>query len=185
MTFGAGPMPGRHSTPVPEVFDPGLQGLQGPSGTTRNASTAAATAVAVTFGNHGFTLALSRATRSGRCSVTSNSTRFVPTKSRWPSKAIGSAPMHCGLQSPRPLLSMASWEQQWTPSRWRSVLAHGAEERETEAIRQATQHGMPFGDERFVAHFERHAGRTLAVRAAGRPRLTSSALASSVGSPVG
>lgn len=83
-----------------------------------------------------------------------------------------SAAMHCAPQTAPPLLSMVEWEHCWTPTRWQSVLAHGAEEREWEAIRQATQRGLPFGGHEFTADFERRAGRTLTARPVGRPRLS-------------
>jgi putative transposase len=86
-------------------------------------------------------------------------------RSQWSTAAI-----HCGLQEEPPLLSMNLWNQSWTPLRWKSVLAHGAEEREIEAIRQATQQGVPFGSQQFVADFERRAGRSLLARPRGRPR---------------
>jgi putative transposase len=94
-----------------------------------------------------------------------------------------SAPIHCGLQAEPALLSVVWWREQWTPERWRSVLAHGVEEREMEAIRQATQHGVPLGASQFVAHFERQAGRDLSVRPVGRPRVTLNLLPSSSDSP--
>jgi hypothetical protein len=37
----------------------------------------------------------------------------------------------------------------WTPERWQSVMA-GEGEREFEAIRQATERGLPLGDRDFV-----------------------------------
>src|SRR5271165_18812 len=64
-------------------------------------------------------------------------------QSSWSSAAI-----HCGLRPPHQLLSMTEWECEWTPARWQSVLALGAREREFEAIRQATQRGLPLGDQR-------------------------------------
>lgn len=82
-----------------------------------------------------------------------------------------SAEVHCGLRAAPPLLWMAEWERLWTPLRWQSVLAHGTEEPELEAIRQATKHGSPLGGQQFVADFERRAGRAVPVRAVGRPRL--------------
>ena len=94
-----------------------------------------------------------------------------------------SASIHCGLQAEPPLLSVVWWKQVWTPERWRSVLAHGAEEREMYAIRQATQHGVPFGSSQFVAHFERQSGRDLSVRPVGRPRVTPNSPPSSAGPP--
>jgi hypothetical protein len=66
---------------------------------------------------------------------------------------------------------MAEWERLWTPLRWQSVLAHGTEERELEAIRQATKHGSPLGGQEFVAEFEFRAGQAIAGRKIGRPRL--------------
>jgi putative transposase len=86
-----------------------------------------------------------------------------------------SAAVHCGLRSAPPLLSMVEWERCWSPERWQSVLAHGAEEREVEAIRQATQHGLPFGSQEFAADLERRVGRSLAIRSVGRPRQDTSA----------
>jgi hypothetical protein len=68
---------------------------------------------------------------------------------------------------------MTEWEHVWTQERWQSVLAHGAGEREFDVIRQATQRGLPLGDQDFVAGFERSAGRTPAIRPVGRPRLIS------------
>jgi putative transposase len=86
-----------------------------------------------------------------------------------------SAAVHCGLRTAPPLLSMTEWERVWTPERWQSVLAHGAGEREFDVIRQASQRGVPVGDESFIAGFERNAGRTLAIRPVGRPPLISTA----------
>jgi putative transposase len=82
-----------------------------------------------------------------------------------------SAAMHCGLRAVPPLLSTSEWERLWTPSRWQSVLAHGAEERDIGAIRAATMRGLPLGDQKFVAAFERRSGRELVVRPVGRPRV--------------
>jgi putative transposase len=83
-----------------------------------------------------------------------------------------SAPVHCGFAAAPPLLSMNWGRQSWTPARWQSVLAHGAEERQTEAIRLATQQGVPFGSQNFIADFEHRAGRSLLARPVGRPRLS-------------
>ncbi len=85
-----------------------------------------------------------------------------------------SAAIHCGSRSAPPLLSLAEWERLWTPERWRGVLAHGADERELGAIRQATQHGLPFGSQEFISDLERRCGRPPAVRSVGRPRLAPS-----------
>ena len=82
-----------------------------------------------------------------------------------------SAAPHCGLRAAPPLLLMAEWERLWTPLRWQSVLAHGTDERELDAIRQATKHGSPLGGQELVADFERHRGRAITVRKIGRPRL--------------
>jgi putative transposase len=90
-----------------------------------------------------------------------------------------SAAVHCGCRSAPPLLSLAEWESLWTPERWRVVLAHGPDERELGAIRQAIQHGLPFGNQEFITDLERRCGRPLAVRPVGRPRLTPAALPAS------
>ena len=96
-----------------------------------------------------------------------------------------SAPAHCGAQAAPPLLTVGWWAQLWTPERWRSVLARGEEEREIEAIRQATRHGLPLGDCGFVAQFERQTGRPMSIRPVGRPRVMAALLSSSVASPAG
>ena len=82
-----------------------------------------------------------------------------------------SAAIHCGSRSSPSLLSLTEWQSLWTPDRWRSVLAHGPDERELEGIRHATQHGLPFGNQEFISDLERRCGRPLAVRSVGRPRL--------------
>ncbi len=76
---------------------------------------------------------------------------------------------------------MTWWQQAWTPERWRSVLALGADEREVEAIRIATQHGVPLGDQEFIGHFTRQAGRDLTIRPVGRPKSSSSPAAYTAG----
>lgn len=88
-------------------------------------------------------------------------------QSKW-----SSASVHCGFEEVPPLLSLNWWKESWTPVRWQSVLAHGAEERHIEGIRAATQQGVPFGSHEFVANFEVRAGRSLLARPAGRPRLS-------------
>jgi hypothetical protein len=88
-----------------------------------------------------------------------------------------SAAVHCGLRAAQSMLSMSEWERVWTSGQWQSVLAHGPGEREFDVIRQATQQGVPLGDQTFIAGFERSAGRTLAIRLVGLPRLVSAAAA--------
>ncbi len=85
-----------------------------------------------------------------------------------------SAAMHCGLQTTTPLLALAAWASEWSPSRWQSVLALGEDEREFEAIGQATSHGLPYGDENFIADLERRTGRDLRRKKMGRPPTLSS-----------
>ena len=89
-------------------------------------------------------------------------------QSQWSSAAV-----HCGLRVAPSILSTTEWGRVWTPDRWQSVLAHGAGEREFDVIRQATQRGVPLGDQDFISGLEHRAGRTLAIRPVGRPRLLS------------
>jgi putative transposase len=80
-----------------------------------------------------------------------------------------SASIHCGLAQAPPFLSLTWWSKLWTPERWRSVLAIGPDERQAEAIRQATQRGMPLGDDAFCERVATQAGRALKARPVGRP----------------
>jgi putative transposase len=95
-----------------------------------------------------------------------------------------SAAFHCGSRSAPPLLSLTEWKSLWTPERWRVVLVHGPDERELGAIREATQHGLPFGNQEFITDLERRCGRPLALRSVGRPRLAPATLPTSSGAGI-
>ncbi len=59
---------------------------------------------------------------------------------------------------------------EWTAEEWRIALSTGMDAGEVRAIRGATARGLPFGTATFVRHCEDYAGRTLTVRAVGRPK---------------
>ncbi|MGA7410245.1 MAG: hypothetical protein WBW33_07150, partial [Bryobacteraceae bacterium] len=167
-----------HTTcsPFPGNVPPWRGPCDRPRPTIRSVSIAASVPAVVTSGSPASTRARSR--RDAVWTVL----RFIelnPVRAELVAKAEqsswSSAAIHCGLRPPHRLLSVTEWEREWTPARWQSVLALGTGEREFEAIRQATQRGLPLGDQTFIDGFERSAGRTLAVRPVGRPRLVSAA----------
>jgi len=58
----------------------------------------------------------------------------------------------------------------WNEAEWREILAAGADEGETEALRRATHTGEPFGGAAFLTRLETAAGRRLKVLPRGRPK---------------
>ena len=82
-----------------------------------------------------------------------------------------SAAVHCGLAEAPQFLALDWWREAWTAERWRSVLELGPDERQVEALRQATHHGVPLGERSFLERMAQQAGRDLVMRPVGRPRL--------------
>ena len=80
-----------------------------------------------------------------------------------------SAAYHCGTKPPPVSLALESWSCQWTPNRWRDVLAYGRDERELESIREATKRGLPIDSDCFLDALEARCGRSLRTRPVGRP----------------
>jgi putative transposase len=78
-----------------------------------------------------------------------------------------------GYGAPR-WLAMTEWRLSYTPERWAWVLETGlGEEALRERLRQATETGLPLGDEAFVREWEGLLGRDLRAHRRGRPpRLT-------------
>lgn len=76
-----------------------------------------------------------------------------------------------GMPDPKGLLDLGPWAQEYTPERWRMVLASSvAEEALAERLREATLRGRPLGSEEFIDELERKTGRQLRPLPAGRPK---------------
>lgn len=78
---------------------------------------------------------------------------------------------HVGKQPPPNLLDWNAWREQWSFHTWFEALRETDEE-ETHSIRTASRKGIPLGSPEFRGMLERHAGRALRVRPAGRPKLS-------------
>jgi putative transposase len=81
-----------------------------------------------------------------------------------------SAGAHLGRNSAGAMLDMEWWQMRWTAEEWRGVLERTELQQELHTIRRATYTGHPLGSKQFVARLEEKLGRTLEVRAPGRPK---------------
>jgi putative transposase len=86
-----------------------------------------------------------------------------------------SARVHLRGEDPSGQLDLGVWRAEYTPARWRDVLASSVmEDEEQQRFREATLHGRPFGSEGYVERLESELGVTLRPRPRGRPRKMSS-----------
>jgi putative transposase len=93
--------------------------------------------------------------------------RLVKTAENW---TWSSAAAHCGMATPKPMLSMERWQKRWSVSEWRDFLLEKDATSKLEALRHATHTGRPLGGSEFVAALEQQLLRPLAARKGGRPR---------------
>lgn len=80
-----------------------------------------------------------------------------------------SAAARAGQSAAPWFLAWAEWEAAWTAGGWREALAVNLCSEQAHPLRQATARGLPWGTEEFVRERERRVGRSLRVRAVGRP----------------
>ena len=81
-----------------------------------------------------------------------------------------SARAHVRGADPQQWLALTEWRLSYAPERWAEVLEVGLEEAAfRERLRQATEAGLPLGDETFVRDWGQRLGRDLNFRGPGRP----------------
>ncbi len=84
-----------------------------------------------------------------------------------------SAGVHLLGTDPAGRLELKLWQKWYTPERWRQVLSTSVrEESWEERFREATQCGLPFGAEEYVAWVGEQKRMILTKRPPGRPRKT-------------
>ena len=81
-----------------------------------------------------------------------------------------SAPAHCGVAAPEPMLEMQRWRKRWTVREWGQFLGDAQSVADQSALRQSTHTGRPLGTPEFVAGLEQLTARPLAPRKGGRPK---------------
>ncbi len=82
-----------------------------------------------------------------------------------------SAEAHLRGEDPSGRLDLGMWRSEYTPARWREVLASSVmEEEQRQRFREATARGRPFGSESYVERLELELGLALRPRPAGRPK---------------
>jgi len=94
-----------------------------------------------------------------------------------------SAEAHLRGEDPAGRLDLERWREEYTPERWKEVLAVGIMgEEQQRRFQEATRSGLPFGPEEYVAKLERALGIRLRPRGRGRPRKAGEEAARAVGS---
>ncbi len=94
--------------------------------------------------------------------------RIVPTAADYP---WSSAAAHCSTLDSDPLLDSWAWSELRLQGNWADVLQAGVRDPDANALRQATEAGLPFGDADFIEQIERRAGRRLRRKKPGpQPR---------------
>lgn len=90
---------------------------------------------------------------------------------RWSSAAA-----HCSGADPKGRMDLSAWRSVYTAERWQAVLRSSiGEEAFQERIRQATNVGLPLGEDEFVESLGRALGRWLRTRPVGRPSRSAAA----------
>jgi hypothetical protein len=80
-----------------------------------------------------------------------------------------SARLHVGESSEFSFLAQG-WEDQFSGQAWRELLAAPRSREEVRKLEQCTYSGKPYGEASYVESLSERFGRSLVVRAAGRPK---------------
>ena len=99
--------------------------------------------------------------------------RMVGAAEEW---RWSSAPVHCGMGPPGPMLELERWCKRWAVTEWRQFLTEGESAAEVNALRHSTHTGRPLGTAEFMATLEEQMSRPLIPRKGGRPKKEASDL---------